>query len=131
MQNKGFSPVKVHLLPVLEEKALEEIDVKEMRELLFNVREHRGVQAALHAHGWATRIFDFAIENDWCKTNPAKQIKAARIGVKGKRERFLKTAEIKAYLISLYQANCYRGYKLGLHLLLIFALRKNELCQVN
>lgn len=85
----------------------------------------------MHAHGWAARIFDFAIENDWCKTNPAKQIKAARIGVRGKRERFLKTAEIKAYLISLYQANCYRGYKLALHLLLILALRKNELCQAN
>lgn len=43
--DKGFSPVRVHLLPVLEGKALEEIDVKEMRELLFNVREHSGVQA--------------------------------------------------------------------------------------
>ncbi len=129
--DKGFSPVRVHLLPILADKVLEEIDIKEMRELLFSVREHRGVQAALHAHGWATRIFDFAIENEWCKTNPARQIKAARIGVKGKRSRFLKVPEIKVYLLGLYQANTYRGYKLALNLLLILALRKNELCQAS
>lgn len=129
--DKGFSPVRVHLLPILADKALEEIDIKEMRELLFAVREHRGVQAALHAHGWATRIFDFAIENEWCKANPARQIKAARIGVKGKRSRFLKVPEIKAYLLGLYQANTYRGYKLALNLLLLLALRKNELCQAS
>lgn len=129
--DKGFSPVRVHLLPILADKALEEIDIKEMRELLFAVREHRGVQAALHTHGWATRIFDFAIENEWCKANPARQIKAARIGVKGKRSRFLKVPEIKAYLLGLYQANTYRGYKLALNLLLLLALRKNELCQAS
>lgn len=129
--DKGFSPVRIHLLPILESKPLEDIDIKEMRELLFSVREQRGVQAALHAHGWAARIFDFAIENEWCKTNPARHIKAARIGVKGKRSRFLKVSEIKAYLLGLYQANTYRGYKLALNLLLMLALRKNELCQAS
>jgi integrase len=128
---KGFSPVRLHLLPNLKEVALEDIEVATIRELLYSVREHNGVQAALHAHGWATRIFGYAIENDWCKTNPALQIKAARIGVKGKRTRFLSVPEIRRYLIGLYQAESYRAYKLALHLLLILALRKNELCQAN
>jgi len=99
-----------------------------VRELLYSIRERKGVQAALHAHGWATRIFGYAIENDWCKVNPAQQIKAARIGTKGKRERFLSVPEIRRYLVGLYQADCYRGYKLALHLLLMLALRKGELC---
>ena len=129
--DKGFSPVRLHLLPSLKEKALDDIEVVVIRELLYSVREHNGVQAALHAHGWATRIFGYAIENDWCKTNPALQIKAARIGVKGKRTRFLSVPEVRRYLIGLYQAECYRAYKLALHLLLILALRKNELCQAN
>ena len=128
---KGFAPARLHLLPILEKKALEDIEVTEIRELLYSVREHKGVQAALHAHGWATRIFGYAIESDWCKTNPAQQIKAARIGTKGKRTRFLSVPEIRRYLIGLYQSDCYRAYKLALHLLIILALRKNELCQAN
>ncbi|MBM3117892.1 tyrosine-type recombinase/integrase [Jeongeupia naejangsanensis] len=126
--DKGFAPVRTHLLPKLADLPLDDIDAPMLRELFYDIRERRGVQAALHAHGWATRVFSYAQEHDWCATNPAQQIKAARIGSKGKRNRWLTTPEIRRYLIGLYQADCYRGYKLALHLLLMLALRKNELC---
>ncbi len=129
--DKGYSPVRVNLLPKLGELALEDIDASLLREHLYTVREQRGTQAALQAHGWASRIFAFALEHDWCTRNPAQAIKAARIGARGKRVRWLTTPEIRRYLASLYQAECYRGYKLALHLLLILALRKNELCRAN
>ncbi|UTH72514.1 tyrosine-type recombinase/integrase [Chromobacterium sp. IIBBL 290-4] len=129
--DKGFSPARLHLLPKLGDMALEDIDVPAIRDLLLDVRERRGVQAALHAHGWASRILDYAAEHLWCKHNPAKLIKPARIGTKGKRTRWLKAHEIRRYLVGLYQADCYRGYKLALHLLLMLALRKNELVSAN
>ena len=75
--------------------------------------------------------FAYAIEHDWCKHNPAQAIKAARIGTKSKRERWLRPQEIRRYLAGLYQADCYRAYKLALHLLLMLALRKGELCGAN
>lgn len=125
--DKGWNPVKNHLLPKLAALALDDIDAPMVRELLHDVREHRGTQAALQAHGWAKRIFGYAQEHDWCRHNPALAIKSARIGSRGKRERWLKPPEIRRYLSALYQTEAYRGYKLALHLLLMLALRKNEL----
>ncbi len=129
--DKGFASVRLHLLPKLGEMALEDIDASLLREHLYEVRERSGVQAALHAHGWASRVFGYALEHDLCTRNPAQAIKAARIGAKGYRERWLTTPEIRRYLAHLYQSECYRGYKLALHLLLMLALRKNELCGAN
>jgi integrase len=124
----GWSPVRLHLLPKLADTPLELIDINVLRELIYDIRERKGVQVALLAHGWADRIFSYAVEHDLCKHNPAALIKAVRIGGRNKRTRWLTTPELKRYLTGLYQSNCYRGYKLALHLLLILALRKHELC---
>lgn len=126
--DKGWSPVKLHLLPKLADTALEAIDVSILRELIYDIREKKGVAIALLSHGWADRIFSYAVEHDFCKHNPAALIKAARVGNRHKRTRWLTTPEIRRYLTGLYQSNCYRGYKLALHLLLMLALRKSELC---
>ena len=126
--DKGWSPVKLHLLPKLKDSPLEAIDVTLLRELIYNIREKKGVAIALLSHGWADRIFSYAVEHDYCKHNPAALIKAARVGNRNKRTRWLTTPEIKRYLTGLYQSNCYRGYKLALNLLLMLALRKSELC---
>ena len=125
---RGWSPVRLHLLPKLADLPLEQIDVTLVRELIYDIREHKGVATALSSHAWAERIFSFAIEHDYCKNNPAGLIKAARVGNRNKRTRWLTTPEIKRYLTGIYQSNGYKGYKLALHLLLMLALRKNELC---
>lgn len=127
----GWSPVRLHLLPKLADLPLELIDVTVVRELIYDIREHKGVATALNSHAWAERIFSFAVEHDYCKSNPAALIKAARVGNRNKRTRWLTTPEIKRYLTGLYQSNGYKGYKLALHLLLMLALRKNELCQAS
>lgn len=126
--DKGWQPVRIHLLPKLKDTPLEQIDVAMLRELIYDLREHKGVATALLSHGWADRIFGYAVEHDYCKHNPAALIKAARVGNRNKRTRWLSTPEIRRYLVGLYQSPCYRGYKLALHLLLMLALRKSELC---
>jgi hypothetical protein len=65
--DKGFSPVRLHLLPKLADTPLELIDVAMLRELIYDVREHKGIATALSCHGWADRIFSYAIEHDYCK----------------------------------------------------------------
>lgn len=129
--DKGFAPVRLHLEPKIGNLALDDIDAPLLRELLYDLRERRGVQASLSTHGWATRVFGYALEHNWCNHNPAQQIKAMRIGQRGKRTRWLTAPEIRRYLAALYQVDCYRGYKLALHLLLMLALRKNELVGAN
>ena len=126
--DKGWCPVRLHLLPKLADTSLETIEVAMLRELIYDLREKKGVAIALQCHAWADRIFSYAVEHDYCKHNPAALIKAARVGNRNKRTRWLSTPEIKRYLTGLYQSNCYRGYKLALHLLLMLALRKSELC---
>lgn len=126
--DRGWSPVRLHLLPKLADTPLEAIDVAMLRELIYDIRERKGVAIALICHGWSDRIFGYAVEHGYCKHNPAALIKAARVGNRNKRTRWLTTPEIKRYLTGLYQSGCYRGYKLALHLLLMLVLRKHELC---
>jgi integrase len=125
--DKGWTPVRLHLLPKLSDNPLEQIEVATIRELIYAIREHIGVQTALSCLAWAERIFSYAVEHDHCKHNPAALVKPARVGNRNKRTRWLTTPEIRRYIIGLYQANCYRPYKLALHLLLMLALRKQEL----
>jgi integrase len=126
--DRGWGPVKLHLLPKLANMPLEALDVDIVRKLIYDIRENKGVAIALLCHGWADRIFGYAVELKYCKHNPAALIKAARVGTRNKRTRWLETPEIKRYLTGLYQSNCYRGYKLALHLLVMLAMRKTELC---
>ncbi len=124
----GWTPVRLHLLPVMSELTLESIDVNFIRDLVYDIRERKGVATALLAHGWADRIFKYAIEHDYCKNNPAALIAPKRIGVRVQRTRWLKPQEIKRYLTGLYQLNCYRGYKIAVHLALMLVFRIEELC---
>ena len=125
--DKGWTPVRLHLLPRLADTALESIDVATIRELIYDIRERTGTPTALSCLAWADRVFSYAIEHDLCKLNPAAQVKPTRVGNRNKRTRWLTTPEIRRYLIGLYQTNSYRPYKLALHLLLMLALRKQEL----
>lgn len=128
---KAWGPVKLHLLPALADRPLEEITVADIRDLLFEKRERNGEQAALYVRGAAKRIFAYAVFKEWCATNPALLVESQYIGSRGKRTRYLSTAEMKRYLILVYQSSGYRGYKLGLHLLLMLGLRLHELAHGN
>ena len=125
---KGFNPVHANLLPRWEGVALDDMTTASIREFLYDLRDRRGVSAAHHARGWIKRIFDYAVEHELCSSNPAIQIAKARIGPTSRRDRWATVAELRRYLTALYQAHAYRGYKLALHLLLMLATRKNELC---
>ena len=128
---KAWQPIALHLLPTLGDKPLEEITIGDIRALLYEKRERNGEQAALYAHSAAKRIFAYAVEHEWCTSNPALMIASQRIGSRRKRSRYLSTAEMKRYLNLVYQSSAYRGYKLGLHLLLMLGLRLHEVVQAN
>lgn len=127
--DKAWSPVNRHLLPKLADKPLSDIDVVLFREMVYSIRERVGIPTARICRDWTKRIFDYGVEHDFCQHNPANLIKPGRVGKWVRRERWLKTPEIKRYLTVLYQANCYRGHKLALHLLLMTGLRISELCE--
>lgn len=128
---KAWGPIKLHLLPTLADKPLEEITVSIIRDLLYEKRERNGEQAALYIRGAAKRIFAYAIFKGWCTNNPALLVESQYIGSRGKRSRYLSTAEMKRYLTLIYQSSGYRGYKLGNHLLLMLGLRLHELAHGN
>lgn len=123
---KAWGPIKLHLLPALADKPLEEITIADIRNLLSEKRERNGEQAALYTHGAAKRIFAYAVHNEWCASNPALLIMSKFVGKRRQRSRYLSTAEMKRYLNLVYQSSAYRGYKLGLHLLLMLGLRLHE-----
>lgn len=125
---KGFNPVHANLLPRWSGVALDGMSAADIRSFVYELRERRGVSAAHHALGWLKRIFAYAVEHELCAANTVLQISKSRIGPTAKRDRWATVAELRRYLTALYQVHAYRGYKLALHLLLMLATRKNELC---
>ncbi|MGR9000409.1 MAG: hypothetical protein ACU88J_15375 [Gammaproteobacteria bacterium] len=81
---------------IIDGYAIKEIEVK-----VTASKEAEAIQALM--------IFGYAVEHNHCKHNPALLIKAARVGNRRKRTRWLTTPEIRRYLTGLYQSNCYRG----------------------
>ncbi len=124
---KQFSLARRHLIPALANFKVTQIDVATVRELIYDIRDRIGTPTAHSARDWASRIFDFGVEHNYCQTNPAKLIRPFRIGEKVARNRWLKIQEIRRYLNELYRIDCYRGHKLGLHLLLLTGVRIGEL----
>ncbi len=128
---KAWGPIKLHLLPVFGARPLDDITASDVRNFLYGIRERNGEQAAIHAHGWLKRIFAHAVEHELGTSNPAALVNGRQIGSRTKRKRYLSTAETKHYLAQVYQSSTYRGYKLGLHLLLMLGLRLNEVAGAN
>lgn len=124
---KQFSLARRHLIPKLAAKPVNQIDVADVRELIYDIRERIGTPTAHSARDWANRIFDYGVEHDYCRANPAKLVRSIRVGKKVKRDRWLKSPEIRRYLTETYRLNSSRSHKLGLHLLLITGVRIGNL----
>ncbi len=123
---KPWGVIQRHLLPAFGAMALEDIAVDGLRLMLYDLRARKGEAAAMEAHGAIRRILAYGVEHGWLAHNAAA-IAPKRVGTRKKRARYLKAQDIRRYLAALYQSSCYRGYKLGLHLLLMLGLRLNEL----
>lgn len=124
---KPWGVIQRNLIPQFGAVPLEELTVEAIRLALYDLRARRGEAAAMEAHGAMRRILAYAVEHGWMPHNPAAAIAPKRIGTRKKRDRYLKAQEIRRYLSELYRSSCFRGYKLGLHLLLMLGLRLNEL----
>ncbi|MGZ8216386.1 tyrosine-type recombinase/integrase [Methylomagnum sp.] len=125
--SKPWGVIQRHLIPAFGAVPVEEIAVDGLRLALYDLRSRKGEAAALEAHGAMRRILDYGVEHGWLPHNVAAAIAPKRIGTRKKRVRYLRAQEIRRYLAELYQSSCYRGYKLGLNLLLMLGLRLNEL----
>ncbi|MGR8929256.1 MAG: tyrosine-type recombinase/integrase [Gammaproteobacteria bacterium] len=125
--DKQFSLARRHLIPKLSDNPLNKIDVAVVRELIYDIRERIGTPTAHIARDWANRIFDYGVEHDYCQSNPAKLVRSIRIGKKVKRDRWLKSQELRTYLTEIYRLNTARSHKLGLHLLMITGVRIGEM----
>ncbi len=129
--DKRWGFINLHLVPILGDKPMEAITKAEIRALLMMKRETSGEATAIGLLRALRHIYVWAIEQDICEFNPAAAIQAKGVGKNKKRDRYMSTPEIKRYLTLVYQSSTYRGYKLGLHLLLMLGLRLNELCGAN
>lgn len=128
---KRWGFISMHLLPTLGNKPMEAITKAEIRALLMMKRETSGEATAIGLLRALRHLYVWAIEQDICDLNPAAAIQAKGVGKTVKRDRYMSTPEIKRYLTLIYQSSTFRGYKLGMHLLLMLGLRLNELCGAN
>lgn len=128
---KRWGFISMHLLPAFRERPIASISKAEIRALLMLKRDTSGEATAIALLRALRHIYVWAIEQDICDINPAAAIQAKGVGKSVRRDRYMTTPEIKRYLTMIYQSSSYRGYKLGLHLLLMLGLRLNELCGAN
>jgi integrase len=128
---KRWGFLNMHLNPILGDKPIETITKADIRDLLTLKRLTSGEATAIGLLRALRHIYIWSIEQDICENNPAAAIQAKGVGKLVKRDRYMTPPEIKKYLTLIYQSSSYRGYKLGLHLLLMLGLRLNELCGSN
>lgn len=77
--------------------------------------------------GCLKRLFDYAQAKTLVEQNPIASLPTRFITTQESRERALEPAEIRTFLVELYQSNIARRNKLALHLLLLTLTRKGEL----
>ncbi len=95
--------------------------------IVFRKRDAGCEKAAALLRGILKRLFDYAIAQTLIEHNPISSLPTRFVTTLTSRDRALEPAEIRTFLIELYQSNIARRSKLALHLLLLTLTRKGEL----
>lgn len=115
------------IYPMLGNIALEQINIDDVRRVIWRKKDQGYDAAANQVRGLLKRMFDYAITLGLVSFNPVLSIPARRVYKAVPRERYLKTDEIRKFYTTLLNSRIYRPRKLGLLLSLLTLVRKSEL----
>lgn len=115
------------ILPAIGDKHLRNVTPLDVQAIVFRKRDGGRESAAALLRGILKRLFDYAQAKTLVEQNPIASLPTRFITTQESRDRALEPAEIRTFLVELYQSNIARRNKLALHLLLLTLTRKGEL----
>lgn len=115
------------IYPRFAERALRDITPADVQSLVFRKRDGGHPAAAGQLRNLLKRMFDYAMANGLVQMNPVALLPMRFVTQTRSRDRALSADEIRLYLNTMYDSNIRRQFKLGLHLILLSLVRKNEL----
>ena len=122
------SRLEKDVYPVIGHKPITEISIKDILSVLRKIEERGALDVAKRINQYCTQIFDYAILQELCETNPAlgrgKFIKRP----KGKNRPHLKEAELPEFLKALAETELTK-MNLAVRFLLLTFVRPGELIQ--
>jgi integrase len=119
--------LEADILPAIGDRRLREVTPTDVQAIVFRKRDAGREKAAAMLRGILKRLFDYAMAQTLIEHNPIASLPTRFVTTLTSRDRALEPAEIRTFLIELYQSNMARRSKLALHLLLLTLARKGEL----
>ncbi len=119
--------LEADILPAIGDRRLREVTPTDVQAIVFRKRDAGREKAAAMLRGILKRLFDYAMAQTLIEYNPIASLPTRFVTTLTSRDRVLEPAEIRTFLIELYQSNMARRSKLALHLLLLTLARKGEL----
>lgn len=119
--------LKNDIYPMIGQIALDQINVDDVRRVIWRKKEQGYDASANQVRGLLKRMFDYAMTLGLVPFNPVLSIPTRHIYKAVPRERYLKTDEIRKFYTTLLNSRIYRPRKLGLLLSLLTLVRKSEL----
>ena len=115
------------IYPMLGNIALVQINVDDVRRVIWRKKDQGYDAAANQVRGLLKRMFDYAMTLGLVPFNPVLSLSVRHIYKAVPRNRYLSTNEIRTFYTTLLNSRIYRPRKLGLLLSLLTLVRKSEL----
>ena len=115
------------IYPMLGNIALVQINVDDVRRVIWRKKDQGYDAAANQVRGLLKRMFDYAMTLGLVPFNPVLSLSVRHIYKAVPRNRYLSTNEIRTFYTILLNSRIYRPRKLGLLLSLLTLVRKSEL----
>lgn len=119
--------LKNDIYPMIGNMAIEQINVDDVRRVIWRKKDQGYDAAANQVRGLLKRMFDYAMTLGIVPFNPVLAIPTRHIYKAVPRNRYLKTDEIREFYTALLNSRIYRPRKLGILLSLLTLIRKSEL----
>jgi integrase len=115
------------IIPFIGSKPIRDITAEDLREVIWRKKDQGFDAAAGQIRGLLKRLMDYALTCGLLPSNPALALPMRHVHKARSRDRTLSPAEIRAFLVGVFESNIRRQFKVGLHLILLTMVRKSEL----
>ena len=115
------------IVPAIGAKPVRDVTTEDVRAIIWRKKDEGFDAAAGEIRGVLKRLFDFAQTAGLVTLNPVLALPMRHVHKAKSRDRALSPDEIRIFLVSAFESNIRRQFKIGLHLILLTMVRKSEL----
>ena len=115
------------IVPAIGSKLVRDVTTEDVRVIIWKKKDEGFDAAAGNIRGVLKRLFDYAMTAGLLSVNPVLALPMRHVHKAKSRDRALSPDEIRKFLITAFESNIRRQFKIGLHLILLTMVRKSEL----